>query len=103
MHLHHDEVDLDDGPYGLRQPKEDAPRVLLDSVDAVLVPGVAFDETGARLGYGGGYYDRLLPQLRPDCKTIGISYDEQLLTSIPGEAHDVAVSIVVTPTRVLRP
>ena len=69
VHLHHDEADLDDGPYGLRQPKEDSPRVLLGSVDAVLVPGVAFDETGARLGYGGGYYDRLLPQIgRASCR-----------------------------------
>lgn len=103
VHLVEHDDDLDAGPYGLTQPRADAPRVPLDDIDAVLVPGVAFDEAGFRLGYGGGYYDRLIPQLRDDCLTIGIAYDEQLLERIPAEEHDVRVRLVVTPTRVLRP
>jgi 5-formyltetrahydrofolate cyclo-ligase len=64
---------------------------------------VAFDETGARLGYGGGYFDRLLPMLRADCARIGVAFDEQVLSEIPAEEHDAHVDVVVTPTRVLRP
>ena len=56
-----------------------------------------------RLGYGGGYYDRLLPCLRPDCLRIGVAFDEQLLAEIPAEEHDEIVDIIVTQTRVMRP
>ena len=66
----------------------------------MIVPGVAFDETGARLGYGGGYFDRLLPMLRADCARIGVAFDEQVLAEIPAEEHDAHVDVVVTPTRV---
>jgi 5-formyltetrahydrofolate cyclo-ligase len=71
--------------------------------DAILLPGIAFDKRGMRLGYGGGYYDRLLPQCRPACVRIGIGFDEQLLAEIPAEDHDEHVDIVVTPSRVIRP
>lgn len=103
VHLVAHDDELERGPYGLTQPKPEASRAPLGSVDAVLVPGVAFDAQGYRLGYGGGYYDRLLPQLRDDCLTIGIAYDEQLIERIPAEEHDVCVRLVVTPTRILRP
>ena len=103
MHVVDDEAELIPGPLGIRQPAADAPRVRHDEIDAVIVPGVAFDEHGARLGYGGGYFDQLLVLLRPDCARIGIAYDEQLLEEIPREEHDEHVDIVVTPTRVIRP
>lgn len=103
VHLVAHDDDLDSGPYGLTQPKPEAPRVPLHSIDAVLVPGVAFDANGFRLGYGGGYYDRLMPQLRADCLTIGIAYDEQILPKIPAEEHDICVRAVVTPSRILWP
>ena len=102
LHLVAHEVELIAGPFGLAQPSEHAPRAPHDSIDAVIVPGVAFDECGRRLGYGGGYYDRLLPALRSDCVRIGVAYDEQLLPRIPAQEHDVDVDIVVTPTRVIR-
>ena len=60
------EVELIPGPLGIRQPSADSPRVAHDAIDAVIVPGVAYDESGQRLGYGGGYFDRLLSLLRPD-------------------------------------
>jgi 5-formyltetrahydrofolate cyclo-ligase len=103
MHVVEDDAQLIPGPLGIRQPAEDALRVSHDEIDAVIVPGVAFDEFGARLGYGGGYFDQLLPLLRPDCARIGIAYDEQLLEEIPREEHDEHVDIVVTPTRIIRP
>jgi len=102
MHLVSHELELVAGPFGLAQPSEHAPRAARDSIDAVILPGVAFDECGRRLGYGGGYYDRLLPTLRPDCLRIGIAFDEQLLQEIPSEDHDATVHLVVTPSRVIR-
>jgi 5-formyltetrahydrofolate cyclo-ligase len=102
LHVVVDDTELVRGPFGLAQPTEDAPRADPSDIDAVIVPGVAFDESGWRLGYGGGYYDRLLPLLRPDCARIGVAYDEQVLASIPAEEHDVRMHLVVTPTRVIR-
>ncbi len=103
VHVVESETQLIPGPLSIRQPSEDLPRLPFDQIDAVIVPGVAFDESGARLGYGGGYFDRLLPMLRPDCARIGVAFDEQLLEEIPAEEHDAFVDVVVTPTRVIRP
>ena len=94
--------ELEPGPLGIRQPPAAAPRVPLDSIDAVVVPGVAFDKSGYRLGYGGGYYDRLLPKLRDDRVRIGYAYDEQVVEDLPAADHDEQVDAVVTPTRVIR-
>ncbi len=102
LHLIEDEADLERGPYGLTQPAANALRLAREAVDAVIVPGVAFDLAGARLGYGGGYYDRLLPTLRPGCARVGVAYDEQVLERIPAQDHDVLVDVLVTPTRVIR-
>lgn len=70
--------------------------------DLVVVPGVAFTERGDRLGRGGGWYDRLLPQLRPDCATVGVAFDIQVLPELPVEPHDARVDVVVTETHVMR-
>lgn len=102
LHLVGHELELVAGPFGLAQPSEHAPRATRDAIDAVILPGVAFDVHGRRLGYGGGYYDRLLPTLRPDCLRIGIAFDEQLLAEIPAEEHDEHVRIVITPSRTIR-
>jgi len=81
------------GAYGILEPGEVRERNA-DEVDISIVPGVAFDIRGNRIGYGGGYYDRLLG--RTGGEKIGIAYDFQILESIPGEGHDVAVDKVVT-------
>jgi 5-formyltetrahydrofolate cyclo-ligase len=98
-----DERDLVPGTFGLSHPGELATPVELHHIDVVIVPGMAFDERGRRLGYGGGYYDRLLPRLRPDCARVGVAFDEQILAEIPAEPHDGAVDLIVTPTRTIRP
>lgn len=103
LHYVDHELDLVPGPFGLAQPSEHATRTPHALIDAIVIPGVAFDEQGMRLGYGGGYYDRLLPMCRPDCVRIGIAFDEQVLPHIPTEEHDAAVDVVVTPSRVIRP
>ena len=65
----------------------------------VLLPLTAFDETGARLGMGGGYYDRLLKALNPTCRKIGLAYDFQQATNIPTENWDMPIDEVITPSR----
>ena len=103
VHVVDDELELLPGPFGLSEPSAQALRADLRLVDAVVVPAVAFDRLGMRLGYGGGYYDRLLPGLRADCPRIGLAFDEQIVAELPAEHHDAAVDVVVTPTRVIRP
>jgi 5-formyltetrahydrofolate cyclo-ligase len=103
VHVVDHELDLVAGPFGLAQPRAEAPLAALYRIDVALVPGVAFDACGARLGYGGGYYDRLLPHLRPDCLKIGVAFDEQILEEIPAEEHDENVDVIVTQTRIIRP
>ena len=67
-----------------------------DELDAVLVPLVAFDDAGNRLGYGGGNYDRLLPLLRDDAVILGIAFDEQRVDEVPCEPHDRQLARVVS-------
>ena len=64
--------------------------------DVVLVPGLAFTASGERLGQGGGWYDRFLVGIRPDCTTIGVCFSEQLVADLPVEAHDIRLDVVVT-------
>lgn len=67
-----------------------------DELDAVVVPLVAFDDAGRRLGYGGGNYDRLLPRLRGDAVVVGVGFEEQRVDRVPCEPHDAALPHVVS-------
>ena len=67
-------------------------------IDCVIVPGAAFDVKGNRLGLGGGYYDRFLPQT-VNAKKIALAYDFQLVKSLPTETHDAKIDMVLTPKR----
>lgn len=99
LHLAHDD-DLAEGRFGIREPLPSAPAIDPRAVDVVLVPGVAFDETCHRLGYGGGYYDRLLPRL-PHALRVGLAFDEQVVAELPCEEHDIRVDMVLTPSLTL--
>ena len=67
-----------------------------ETLDMIVVPLVAFDRAGARLGYGGGCYDRYLPTLRPDCQVIGIAFDEQCIDHVPTDAHDLPLPNIIS-------
>lgn len=71
-------------------------RIAPYDLDAVLVPLVAFDALGNRLGYGGGNYDRFLPQLRPDAVVLGVAFEEQRVDSVPCESHDRPLPRIVS-------
>lgn len=87
------------GHHGIREPKNSLPEFPLNLLDLVLVPGVAFDMKGRRLGRGAGYYDRILENV-PGF-TCGIAFDEQISGELPVEPHDVLVDCILTPTRLL--
>lgn len=65
-------------------------------LDIVVVPLVAFDRAGARLGYGGGCYDRYLPTAAPECLIVGIAFDEQRVDHVPTDAHDLPLPNIVS-------
>jgi len=95
--------DIAPGYRGIPEPAASLPRIDREAVDWVLVPGVAFDLTGRRLGYGGGFYDRLLPLLRPDAPRIAGAFDLQIVDYVPATAYDLSVGLMVTETRMLVP
>ena len=72
------------------------PIVPAKALDMIIVPLVAFDRTGARLGYGGGCYDRYLPVLSPACQIVGIAFDEQRVDHVPTDAHDLPLPNIVS-------
>jgi 5-formyltetrahydrofolate cyclo-ligase len=71
-----------------------------DELDLIIVPGVAFDLAGRRIGRGGGFYDRLLPQYR--AVRAGICFDFQCLETIPAEEHDIQMDLLVTERQILK-
>jgi 5-formyltetrahydrofolate cyclo-ligase len=96
--------DLCDGPHGLTEPLPSCPEVAVEDIDVMLVPGLAFDATGRRLGHGGGYYDgagRRLRERKPRGLMVGLAYDFQVVERCPADERDVSVDFVVTDRRVI--
>lgn len=98
------EADLAPGWRGVREPRPAIREPLTPTaVDVMLVPGLAFDAAGHRLGYGGGHFDRLLGRLRPGTPLVGVAFATQVVAQLPAASHDVPVSAVVTEEGVHRP
>lgn len=92
-------AELRPGVLGILEPLPDLPEIPAESIDWALVPGVAFDERGYRLGRGAGHYDRLLPGMRPDCLCWALALSCQLVPDLPIEPHDVPLDGITTPDR----
>jgi 5-formyltetrahydrofolate cyclo-ligase len=90
--------DVFPGAWGIPEPRGSAP-VKLDELDVIIVPGAAFDERGNRLGYGAGFYDKLLSMFKK--LTVAVAFDIQVVPMVPAAAHDVPVQKIVTETRVI--
>lgn len=89
--------DLALGPYGILQPTPESIRpVSPDQIDLVIVPGVAFDKFGNRLGRGAGYYDRFLAGVPKKIPRIGLAFDFQVLPVLPKDCHDLPVDKVLS-------
>jgi 5-formyltetrahydrofolate cyclo-ligase len=83
------------------EPPEGAHRAERGDVDLVIVPALAVAATGHRLGYGGGFYDALLPDFRPPALAVVVAFDFQLVAELPTEPHDVPCDFVVTDARTI--
>lgn len=95
--------ELETGRYGIRAPKEGFLRpVEGGQIDVILVPALAFDRRGYRVGYGGGYYDRFLPTA-PQAAKIGVVFSSQIIDEIPVDLHDLPVDVIVTEREVIIP
>jgi 5-formyltetrahydrofolate cyclo-ligase len=96
--------ELRPGPHGILEPDPSSPEVALGEIDLYLVPGLAFDGRGGRLGHGGGYYDELAGMARRagPAPLIGLAFDFQLVDCCPADERDAALDVVVTDARVVR-
>jgi 5-formyltetrahydrofolate cyclo-ligase len=94
--------ELHDGYMGIPEPVLRDERIVpIEDIDLIIVPGTAFDFSGNRLGYGGGYYDILLSKRSRKIPAIALAYEEQLVDSIPSEEHDINVDMIVTDKRII--
>lgn len=100
VQIDEDHWNLPVNAYGIQEPKLEGAAILpVEKLDLVIVPGLAFDIQGFRLGYGGGYYDRLIPRLRNDAYTLALCYDFQLVESVPVGPFDQKVQTILTELR----
>ena len=91
------DADLIPGPWGIREPDPvRCPGIDPAEVDLILVPGVAFDHGGGRLGYGGGYYDRLLAAARRETPLVAAAFEAQVVDHVPAGPRDRSVDVLVT-------
>lgn len=92
------------GAYNIREPKPNcSPEINIKDIDVVIVPAVAYDINGFRLGYGGGFYDRFLENIREDAVTIGVAFDLQIFNEVPKEPHDAQLDYIITESRIIMP
>ena len=91
-----DETTLEKGSFGILEPKETQVTIPPEEIDLIFVPGAVFDKAGGRIGYGKGYYDRILPYLSKKCEIVGVSYSLQIADKIETEPHDIKVGLIVT-------
>ena len=96
----HAQTKLVTGKYGIREPEARHP-VNPSSIRLLLIPGVAFDPDGNRVGHGKGYYDAILSRIAHGALKVGFCYDWQIVPSIPAEPHDIPVDFLLTDRRIL--
>ena len=101
-----DMAELELGMYKILEPRKDLrglpeKQVPVESLDLVMVPGVAFDDRGGRMGHGKGYYDKLLRNARPDCPLVALAFECQVFPEVPMGGHDIFMDKVITERRVI--
>ena len=96
------DADMKKGPRGILEPDpERCKRVPMDKLDIAIIPGLAFDEKGGRVGTGMGYYDRLIPRLPITTRKVSMTLEAQLMNQTPTESHDKYIDIIITDERVI--
>lgn len=97
------EKDLQKSNFGYLEPKKETIKeISIDKIDLIIVPGVVFDISLNRIGFGKGYYDRILCQKRKDTKAIAIAYEFQVLDEVPHEEHDIKMDMIVTESNIYK-
>lgn len=95
--------DLVAGYMGIPEPREDIMKdIPAGEIDLTLTPAVGYDVTGNRLGYGGGFYDRLFGETRKAAARVGLAFEIQIVSEVPAEEHDIRIPVIVTEARVIR-
>jgi 5-formyltetrahydrofolate cyclo-ligase len=96
------DTDLKPGPRGILEPDENRCNVVpIECIDIAIIPGVAFDEKGGRIGCGEGYYDRLIPKLSITTRKVALAFETQIIRQIQMEPHDKHVDIIITEKRII--
>ena len=96
------ETDLTLGPRNILEPDPNKCNIVpIECIDIAIIPGVAFDEKGGRIGSGDGYYDRLIPKLPITTRKVALTFEEQIVPQIQMEAHDRHVDIIITEKRII--
>jgi len=96
------EKDLTAGPRGIVEPNPDRCKVVpIERIDIAIIPAVALDEKGGRIGSGEGYYDRLIPELSITTRKVALAFEEQIIPQIPIESHDKHIDIIITDKRII--
>jgi 5-formyltetrahydrofolate cyclo-ligase len=93
---------LEQGHFDLREPRTESPTVELSSICAFMIPGLAFDRHGGRVGWGRGYYDVTLAAANPQALRIGLAFECQLVDEVPRDPHDIRLHHVVTEAAMYR-
>ncbi len=102
MKIDDPERDLVEGPRGNLEPNPERCKVVpIDCLDIAIIPGIALDEKGGRIGSGLGYYDRLIPDLPITTRKVGLVFEDQIVPLVPQESHDKHVDIIVTEARII--
>ncbi|MBU0985939.1 MAG: 5-formyltetrahydrofolate cyclo-ligase, partial [Proteobacteria bacterium] len=96
------DTDLKLGPRGILEPDESRCNVVpIECIDIAIIPGVAFDGKGGRIGSGDGYYDRLIPNLSITTRKVALVFEEQIIKQVQMESHDKHVDIIITDKRIV--
>ena len=96
------EKDLQEGPRGILEPNEIRCKIVpIERIDIAIIPAIALDEKGGRIGSGEGYYDRLIPRLAITTRKVALALEQQIVPQIPIESHDKHVDIIITEDRVI--
>jgi len=94
--------ELKPGPRGVLEPNAGRCKIVpIDRIDIAIIPGIAFDEKGGRIGTGRGYYDRLIPNLAVTTRKVALTLEEQIIPQVPMESHDKHVDIIITDKRII--
>ncbi len=102
MKIDHPDKDLIKGPLGNMEPDPARCKVVpIDCIDIAVIPGLAFDEKGGRIGTGHGFYDRLIPKLPITTRKVSLTFEDQVVQQIPMESHDKYVDIIITDKRII--